>query len=175
MVRWDEERLRNAFLRDANHAAFSKWKLVPRRFVDVSKIDMATRVLRTERRERLALQAELPAGRLVDVEQLAAGEPQVLLGRPQRGDALVAGQLVHLGDRHHLGLAGQLRGVQRQLPVDGVEVGALQRHRCLVEQAPDAILFADADGVIRLWNRGAERIFGATTAAAGTAHTSLRS
>ena len=26
--------------------------------------------------------------------------------------------------------------------------------------APDAILFADRDGVIRLWNKGAERIFG---------------
>jgi PAS domain S-box-containing protein len=30
----------------------------------------------------------------------------------------------------------------------------------LVREAPDAIIFADADGVIRLWNRGAERIFG---------------
>ena len=33
--------------RDANHAAYAKWKLVPRRFVDVSKIDMATTVLGT--------------------------------------------------------------------------------------------------------------------------------
>ena len=33
--------------RDANHTAYSKWKLVPRRFVDVSKIDMATTVLGT--------------------------------------------------------------------------------------------------------------------------------
>ena len=35
---------------------------------------------------------------------------------------------------------------------------------CLSEQiltlAPDAIMFADRDGVIRLWNQGAERIFG---------------
>jgi PAS domain S-box-containing protein len=30
----------------------------------------------------------------------------------------------------------------------------------LVCEAPDAIIFADAEGVIRLWNRGAERIFG---------------
>jgi PAS domain S-box-containing protein len=29
----------------------------------------------------------------------------------------------------------------------------------LVREAPDAIIFADAEGVIRLWNRGAERIF----------------
>ncbi len=28
--------------------------------------------------------------------------------------------------------------------------------------APDAILFADRDGIIRLWNQGAERIFGRT-------------
>jgi isopentenyl diphosphate isomerase/L-lactate dehydrogenase-like FMN-dependent dehydrogenase len=33
--------------RDANHTAYSKWKLIPRRFVDVSKIDMATTVLGT--------------------------------------------------------------------------------------------------------------------------------
>ena len=33
--------------RDANHSAYAKWKLVPRRFVDVSKIDMATTVLGT--------------------------------------------------------------------------------------------------------------------------------
>jgi len=30
----------------------------------------------------------------------------------------------------------------------------------LVREAPDAIIFAAAEGVIRLWNRGAERIFG---------------
>ena len=30
----------------------------------------------------------------------------------------------------------------------------------LVQEAPDAIIFADAEGVIRVWNRGAERIFG---------------
>ncbi len=30
----------------------------------------------------------------------------------------------------------------------------------IVENASDAIIFADADGVVRLWNGGAERIFG---------------
>jgi PAS domain S-box-containing protein len=30
----------------------------------------------------------------------------------------------------------------------------------LVREAPDAIIFADAQGIIRFWNRGAERIFG---------------
>ena len=32
--------------------------------------------------------------------------------------------------------------------------------RTLIREAPDAIIFADAEGVIRFWNRGAERIFG---------------
>jgi PAS domain S-box-containing protein len=33
-------------------------------------------------------------------------------------------------------------------------------HRRIVEGSPDAILHADRDGVIRLWNAGAEAIFG---------------
>lgn len=32
--------------------------------------------------------------------------------------------------------------------------------QAIVDQAPDAIIFADRGGVIRIWNRGAERIFG---------------
>lgn len=32
--------------------------------------------------------------------------------------------------------------------------------RTLVREAPDAIIYADADGIIRFWNRGAERVFG---------------
>lgn len=32
--------------------------------------------------------------------------------------------------------------------------------RRIVEDAPDAIIFADRDGVIRLWNSGAEAVFG---------------
>jgi PAS domain S-box-containing protein len=32
--------------------------------------------------------------------------------------------------------------------------------RKIVEEAPDAIIFADPDGVIQLWNVGAEAIFG---------------
>jgi PAS domain S-box-containing protein len=38
--------------------------------------------------------------------------------------------------------------------------GAGELHRAIVEQAQDAIIFADREGVIRLWNRGAEIIFG---------------
>lgn len=36
----------------------------------------------------------------------------------------------------------------------------------LVQHAPDAILFADCDGIIRLWNHGAEALFGYTAAEA---------
>lgn len=39
-------------------------------------------------------------------------------------------------------------------------------HRRIVEQAPEAVIFADRDGVVRLWNRGAETIFGFTAAEA---------
>jgi len=30
----------------------------------------------------------------------------------------------------------------------------------IIEQAPDAIIFADREGLIRVWNAGAERLFG---------------
>jgi PAS domain S-box-containing protein len=30
----------------------------------------------------------------------------------------------------------------------------------VVREMPDAVIYADADGVIRFWNKGAERIFG---------------
>ncbi len=30
----------------------------------------------------------------------------------------------------------------------------------IIAQAPDAILFSDREGIIRLWNRGAETLFG---------------
>lgn len=30
----------------------------------------------------------------------------------------------------------------------------------IISRSPDAILFADRDGIIRMWNKGAERIFG---------------
>ncbi len=36
----------------------------------------------------------------------------------------------------------------------------------LVQDAPDAMIYADAEGIIRLWNRGAERIFGFAAAEA---------
>jgi PAS domain S-box-containing protein len=38
--------------------------------------------------------------------------------------------------------------------------GAVELHRAIIEQAQDAVIFADREGVIRLWNRGAEIIFG---------------
>jgi PAS domain S-box-containing protein len=36
----------------------------------------------------------------------------------------------------------------------------------IIENAPDAILYVDAKGLIQQWNRGAERIFGFTAAEA---------
>ena len=38
--------------------------------------------------------------------------------------------------------------------------------RAMVEQASEALIYADRDGMIRLWNRGAEAIFGHAAAAA---------
>ena len=40
--------------------------------------------------------------------------------------------------------------------------GSVALHRAIVEQAPEAIIFADRDGAIRLWNGGAETVFGHT-------------
>ena len=36
--------------------------------------------------------------------------------------------------------------------------------QAIVEQSPDAIVFADRDGAILIWNRGAEAVFGYTAA-----------
>jgi PAS domain S-box-containing protein len=36
----------------------------------------------------------------------------------------------------------------------------LELYRAVVEQAPDAMIFADREGTIRLWNAKAEAIFG---------------
>lgn len=38
--------------------------------------------------------------------------------------------------------------------------------RTLAEEAPDAIVFADAEGVIRFWNKGAAQLFGWSAAEA---------
>jgi PAS domain S-box-containing protein len=38
--------------------------------------------------------------------------------------------------------------------------------RAIVEQAPDAIIFADRDGIIRVWNARAEAVFGYAAAEA---------
>lgn len=39
-------------------------------------------------------------------------------------------------------------------------------YRTLAREAPDAIVYADAEGVIAFWNRGAERLFGFSEAEA---------
>ena len=39
-----------------------------------------------------------------------------------------------------------------------------QLFRALVEQGPDAVIYADREGMIRVWNRAAETLFGYTAA-----------
>ena len=39
-------------------------------------------------------------------------------------------------------------------------------HRAIIEESSDAIIYADRAGLIRLWNRGAELLFGHTPAEA---------
>ncbi|MDR3451857.1 MAG: PAS domain S-box protein [Rhodoferax sp.] len=45
---------------------------------------------------------------------------------------------------------------------DKIGHGSVDLHRAIVEQAPEAIIFADCEGAIRLWNAGAETVFGLT-------------
>lgn len=40
----------------------------------------------------------------------------------------------------------------------------LDLFRCIVDQAPDAIILVDGAGMVRIWNRGAEAIFGYSAA-----------
>lgn len=47
----------------------------------------------------------------------------------------------------------------RDLPLDAVAAR-------IVADGPDAILYSDREGIIRLWNEGCERIFGFTAAEA---------
>ncbi len=43
---------------------------------------------------------------------------------------------------------------------DGFENADFNLYQAIVEQATEAVIFADRDGAIRVWNRGAEAIFG---------------
>ena len=47
---------------------------------------------------------------------------------------------------------------------DEIGNAKLNLFQSMVEQAPDAIIFADREGAIRVWNRGAETIFGHSAA-----------
>ncbi len=49
-------------------------------------------------------------------------------------------------------------------PCHKLENAKLNRFQAIVEQAPDAIIFADRDGSIQVWNRGAETVFGYSAA-----------
>jgi PAS domain S-box-containing protein len=37
-------------------------------------------------------------------------------------------------------------------------------YRAFVEQIPDAVIFADREGIVRIWNDGAQAVFGYTAA-----------
>ena len=50
-----------------------------------------------------------------------------------------------------------------QPPRVGPDSG-LHLFKAIVEQTPDAIVFADCDGLIQVWNRGAEAVFGFSAA-----------
>jgi PAS domain S-box-containing protein len=45
-------------------------------------------------------------------------------------------------------------------PAREFEHAKLNLYQAIVEQGPDAIIFADRDGSIQVWNRGAETVFG---------------
>lgn len=49
---------------------------------------------------------------------------------------------------------------------DAPPMGSLDSCRALIAQAAEAIVLTDSDGTIRIWNRGAERIFGYSPAEA---------
>src|SRR3954454_13349468 len=48
----------------------------------------------------------------------------------------------------------------------GVTASMDRLGRALLEGAPDGIVYADGDGIIRFWNSGAERVFGFAAAEA---------
>lgn len=49
-------------------------------------------------------------------------------------------------------------------PTRELDHAHLNLFQTIVERAPDAIIFADRDGTIRVWNRGAETLFGYSAA-----------
>lgn len=63
-------------------------------------------------------------------------------------------------------LAASLGGDRPTAALPGAGSSADGWSKAIVAQAPDAILAADPQGVIRLWNHGAERIFGVPAAQA---------
>ncbi|MDT8440463.1 MAG: PAS domain S-box protein [Desulfuromonadales bacterium] len=97
---------------------------------------------------------------------LRYAEPQ-LLGSISWGAGLyllcLVGMLGCVGLLGHYGATLVYSGLPGSLPVEAAgSTGASDTDliAAIVSQAPDAILAADAGGIIRLWNRGAERIFG---------------
>jgi PAS domain S-box-containing protein len=57
-----------------------------------------------------------------------------------------------------IGYIGRMDRANGPPPMPGQAAPSLSQ--AIIDQAPDAIIFADRGGIIRVWNRGAERIFG---------------
>lgn len=53
-----------------------------------------------------------------------------------------------------------IKGNARQRTMSQTATQAVFSHEAIVEQAPDALIFADREGMIRVWNARAQALFG---------------
>lgn len=105
--------------------------------------------------------AATPAGRTVSAEAEVTGvEGRLIAFRIEATDGVDRiGTGTH--ERMVIDLARFSERLNRaSIPRAAAEPAGPELSQAIVVQAPDAIVFADRDGVIRMWNRGAERIFG---------------
>jgi PAS domain S-box-containing protein len=58
----------------------------------------------------------------------------------------------------------QSENLQDAQPARALGSVKLDVFQCIVEQAPDAVIFIDSGGAVRIWNRSAEIIFGYSAA-----------
>jgi PAS domain S-box-containing protein len=82
------------------------------------------------------------------------------LGRDRLVADRVEASLIDVGQRYVRLAPGAEQPVQQPLCEPDIGVDLRQLAERLVSGMPDAIVYADAQGVIRFWNRGATRIFG---------------
>lgn len=103
----------------------------------------------------------------------AFSDSHVLLSASERPDAAVMGSLrsplrgrdpgLHFGRLSPIDLSSRALGT-RSTGVTGE--GIEDCCRAMIAQAAEAIIMTDSAGMIRIWNRGAERIFGYSPAEA---------